>query len=244
MLVVPPVPTNCTFPSFDSRRIAGSDELDDAGLGFAPERRFKLRANRFIQKFFQPRAARGQLAGGWRIAGRKFFQEPHRAEGITFGEMLLPAPAQNEFRAAATDVNQEQRLLRQFWIGGHALKCPCGLLFAGNDFHLQARYGLDGVRQILRIRGVPRGAGGDDPDGGCLVASRRTRKHGNRLRGLRDGIRLEPVGIIKPLAQARLDAALPDWLDVRHRDIGHQQFYGVGANVNDSTADWFHRAAC
>ena len=67
----------------------------------------------------------------------KFLQEPHGAERETVREMLVFAPAKNEFRAAAADVQQQQRRPGQFRVGGHTLKRQLRFARAGNDFHFQ-----------------------------------------------------------------------------------------------------------
>ena len=106
---------------------------------FAPQGGFEFGADFVLQKIFQPVAAGGEFGARRRVAVRKFFHQPHGAEREAVGEMFVFAPAKNEFRAAAADIQQQQRRLRQFRVGRHALKHPFGLLPAGDDFNFQSR---------------------------------------------------------------------------------------------------------
>jgi len=154
-----------------------------------------------MQKFFDPVAAGGEFGARRRIAVREFLQEPHGAEREAVREMRAFALAQNEFRAAAANVQQQQRRLGQFRVGGHALKHPRGLLPAGNDFHLQFRCRFDGGNQIVGIDRVARGAGSDDADGPGVVLACRSRKIGDGIGGMGDGLRLQPAGFVKAPAR-------------------------------------------
>jgi hypothetical protein len=59
---------------------------------------------------------------------------------------------------------------------------------------------------------------------------------------VRDAFGLKPVRFIKSPAEPRLPAFFVDGLHVASGNIGHQQFYRVGADINDGAADGLHRA--
>ena len=79
--------------------------------------------------------------------------------------MFVFALAQNEFRAAAADIQEQQRLRRKSEIRRDAAEGPFGFFFAGDDFNLHSRGGFDGGKQFVGVDSVARGAGGDDADG-------------------------------------------------------------------------------
>jgi hypothetical protein len=62
-----------------------------------------------------------------------------------------------------------------------------------------------------------------------------------RLRGMGDGLRLEPPGFVKPLAEARLPALFVDRPHLAPRHVGHQQLDRVGADINDGAPHGFHK---
>ena len=99
--------------------------------------------------------------GGW-IGVRQVFQQTHRAESVTVTKPLAVAFAENEFRAAAADVHNQQRLTGEKRVRRDAAKRPVRLLLAGNDFDRQSRNVLDGGGQFRGIDRIPRGARCDD----------------------------------------------------------------------------------
>ena len=157
-------------------------------------------------------------------------------------EMFVLALAENEFRAPAADVQQQQRRLRQFRVGGHALKHPFGLLLAGNDFDFEIGRAFDGRGEVAGIHRVARGAGGDDADGIGISFARDLGELPDGLGGAGDGFGLEPVRFVKALAEPRLAAFLVHRPHVAPRHIGHQQLDRVGADINDGAANGFHEA--
>ena len=154
----------------DAGGAAGADQLEPAVRGMKLDSPNSSSAPSFgctsvFKNVFSQSRHVGQFFRLRRIAVRNFFHQPHRAERKTFLKMFVLALAQNEFRAAAADIEKQQRLRRQLRIGGHAMKRPLGFLFAGNDFHFQARRGFDRGNQFLGVDRIARGAGGDDADG-------------------------------------------------------------------------------
>jgi hypothetical protein len=59
---------------------------------------------------------------------------------------------------------------------------------------------------------------------------------------LRDGHRLEFVRVVEAGAQPRLVAAFVDGVDGATRNVTHEQFDRVGANVDDSASHGSHIA--
>jgi hypothetical protein len=187
-----------------------------------------------FQETSQPFPQGRQLGFLRRIARRKFLQQPHRAQRKAVAKMLFVAVTQNELRAAAARVENQQRKFRQRGIRRHPVKRPVRLLFTRDDFHLQTRGAFYGVEQSPGIPGVARGAGGDDPDGFRLPFTRRARETGDDGGGLRHRFGLQPVRLIKSLSEPRLFALLAQRPHVPTLNLGDEQLDRVRANINDS----------
>ena len=105
---------------------------------------------------------------------RHFFHQANGAERKAVLKMFALALAEDEFRAAAPDVQQQQRQLRQFRIGRHTLERPFGLLIAGDDLHFQRRGRLDGGDQLLRVHRITRRARRNHANGNPQFNSQRS----------------------------------------------------------------------
>ena len=148
--------------------------------------------------------------------------------------------AENEFRAAAADVEQQQWVFCQFRIRGHALKCPVRLAGTGDDFCGQTAGVKNGIGQLRRIDRVPRRAGGDDAGGKGLLLAGDLDEFRNGGGGAGDWLGLKPMRFIESLAEARLPAVLMHRQNANAGHIGNQQFYGIGSNIYDRPANRSH----
>ena len=83
----------------------------------------------------------------------------------------------------------------------------------------------------------------DAADGPGVVLACRSRKIGDGIGGMGDGLRLQPAGFVKAPAQAGLPAFFMHRPHVVPGHIGHQQLDRVGADINDRAANRFHGAS-
>ncbi|OQB91728.1 MAG: hypothetical protein BWX84_01257 [Verrucomicrobia bacterium ADurb.Bin118] len=114
-----------------------------------------------------------------------------------------------------------------------ALKRPCRLLQAGNDFQRQPDRLPQGRNQVLAIGGFPCGAGGKEAH--PLRAARpggrhEVRHHRHRAR---DGVGLQLSRGPEPFSQTRLYPGFINGMDAVPSHLGHEQFHRVGAHIND-----------
>src|SRR5690242_1824830 len=121
--------------------------------------------------------------------------------------------AQDEFRASASDVDDQERLAAKDGIGNDPAKRPVSLLFTGNDLHLKTGRPADGVKKFGLIGGVPRGAGRDHTYGRRRPLARLLSKPGHDTRRVGNGSRLQAACLVKAAAQPRLLASLQQWFD-------------------------------
>ena len=170
-----------------------------------------------------------------------FLHQPDGTERETVAEMLMFASAKNKFGAAAANIHEQKRCLRQERIGRYALKCQFRFAVAGNDFDFQTGRLLDGGGQMARVDGVTRGASGDDTNRSRLVFPGFVSEPGNRFGGACSGSGLQSVRLVKALSKPGLPTRLEHGPDIVPGDIGYQDFYRVGANINDGAANGLHR---
>jgi hypothetical protein len=113
-------------PREDARRAAGADQLDFAGFSFFSAGSSCGRTSSCRKFFSQSRQALNSPRVGGSLCGN-FSISRTVPSGKLCAKCVFSRLAQNEFRAAAADVQQQQRLPGQFRVGGHALKRPSGL---------------------------------------------------------------------------------------------------------------------
>ncbi len=163
------------------------------------------------------------------------FEQPHAAQIEALAEEMVRALAEDEFGAAAADVQDEQALAGMFGIAHHPAENPFRLLIAGDHFDAPRGAPVDGVEQLIGVAGVARRAGGDDTDGGDLFVRGQAHVTRHRRGRLRDGLILKVVRFVKAPAQPRLIAPFEHRFDGLARDLRHQQLHRVGADINDSS---------
>ena len=156
-------------------------------------------------------------------------------------ETLLIAFAEDKFGAAAAHVDDQQRRAAKYRVGDDTAKRPFRLLFAGNDFDRNSGGIPEGGQQVVLIERVPRGAGGNDANGDHFQGARSGGKFRHDPSRVRDGGRPQPSGLVESAAQPCLLALFEQRLDLASGYLGHQQFYGIGADINDGSADGIHR---
>src|SRR6266700_4168364 len=141
----------------------------------------------------------------------------------------MRALAEDEFGAAAADVQDEQALAGMFGIAHHAAENPLCLLFARDDLDAPPGAPMDGAEQILGVARVARRAGRDDADGGNVFVRGQAHVARHRRGRLRDGLELQAARFVKTPAQPRLVAPFEDGFDDLASDFRHQQLHRVGA---------------
>lgn len=146
------------------------------------------------------------------------------------------ARAKDELGAAAADIEDEQRMAGELRIGGDAVEGPVGFLFSADDLKRKAGGVLDGGAEFGGVAGVARGAGADDADGGGAAGACGADEGGDGGGGFRDGSGLELVGLVKARAEAGLFALFEDRVEFVAAEIDDEEFYGVGADVDDGAA--------
>ena len=219
---------------------AGADETDGAGFFPLLQGWFEQRPDLGVKQVLHPVAASEKFSLCRWVADGKFLHESHRAERKAVGKSLFCAVAENEFRAAAADIEQQQWMFRQFRVRGHALKRPVRLAGAGDDFRGQTAGVENRGGQLRRIDGIPRRAGGDDAGGKGFLLAGDLDEFGHGSGGAGDRPGLKPVRFIESLAEARLPAVLMHRKNATAGHIGNQQLYGIGSNIYDGTANRSH----
>src|SRR5439155_27049936 len=144
--------------------------------------------------------------------------------------------AEYELGAAAAHIDEEQGLTGEGGVGIDAAKGPVGLLLAGDDIDLQIRGGLEGGEQLRLVDSVPRRARRDQAGWNCSPLARLGGKTGNRPCRVCDGRRLQAVSGVKAAAEPGLLASFQEWMNAAPGHLGHEEFNGVGADINDRSA--------
>jgi len=256
MLAAPPTPTSCTPPNSvaaDPSSVAGLRRVDRTAEGGRKEAlissslaspisapHHQPRPHFPLEETLQPLAAGSQFGWlGW-VAARDCLQQPHAAEREAVPQKIVPAPTENQLGAAAANIQQQQRRLRQLRVSGHSRKPPGRLLLARNDFDLQSGRLLDRSRQLLTVHRLTRGAGGDDADRDGLRLAGHGGEGGDSLgRGV-NRLGLQAMRLVETLPEAGLFALLANRPNLRTGHLGHQQLHRVGADINDRAADGLH----
>ena len=219
---------------------AGANELDASRFPFMPQYRVQERPDLGLEQISHPVTAGAKFRLGWGVGRRKLLQQPHRAEAKTVGESFFPAMTENEFRATAADIQNQERRGCQRCVGGHAAKNPVRLACPGDDFGFKPGCAFDGVGQLPGIDRVAGGAGGYDANGDGAFFAGGAGKIRDDFSGMGDGARLQLMGFVEPLAQPGLPAFLEHRAHLLGRHIGDEQFYRVGPDINDGAAHGFH----
>src|SRR5947208_5808761 len=223
-------------PSQDAGGPARADELHRAS-GERPQLGLNDWTDLVLQELALPGAARLPLCAGVRIGVGQLFQQPDRAERETVTKLLTVAFPENEFRAAAADIDDEQRLAGKNRVRDDTAKYPIGLLFAGDDFDRQSRSLLDGGNQFPWIGRVPRRARRDNARRGRSEFTGMSSKLGHRPSRARDGRRLKAPGLVETAAETGLFAPFDERFHAVARHFRHEQLDGIGADVNDGAAN-------
>ena len=152
-------------------------------------------------------------------------------------KLLTVAFPENEFRAAAADIDDEQRLAGKDRVRDDTAKYPIGLLFAGDDFDRRSRSLLDRGNQFRRIGRVPRRARRDNARRGRSEFTGLSGELSHCTSRARDRRRLKATGLVKTAAETGLFAPFDERFHAVGRHFRHQQLYGIGPDINDGAAN-------
>lgn len=164
--------------------------------------------------------------GPWGIVGTERFSQSD-GSGREPTETALTRVPEDQFRAAPSDVRDEQGAVGEGGRGAHAAKGEFSLLLAGDDFDGDSRDSqddsLEGADEVAGFFGFPSRGGRDDSEAGRLMENSSRRKRGDRRRGAVDGGGLESARGEEPLAKASL-VPFDDGFDPIPGDARDQEF--------------------
>lgn len=184
----------------------------------------------------EPFAALAPVVGRGGVGGAEVFEEADGAEVEAMAEVLLGVLADDDFGAAAADVEDEEGVLVEGWVGENAAEGPVGFLFAADDVDRELGGLVDGLEEVVGVARVAGGAGGDGADGESAEGTGLVREGGDGLGGAGDGFGLEGVGLVEPLSEAGLLADFQDRFDRVGVEVGDEEFDRVGSDVDDGAA--------